>query len=115
MTNDIILNDEQQNVYNNLIKFLQSDENELLLIGYAGTGKTTLITKFINDIIIKKMVRRIALAAPTHKAVGIIKNKLFGNLSGATNNTNIIKYMDILKYIFHILNIFFLFYKRDFL
>lgn len=96
MTNEIILNDEQQNVYNNLIKFLQSDENELLLIGYAGTGKTTLITKFINDIINKKMVRRIALAAPTHKAVGIIKNKLFGNLSGATNNTNIIKYMDIL-------------------
>jgi hypothetical protein len=99
MTNDIILNDEQQNVYNNLIKFLQSDENELLLIGYAGTGKTTLITKFINDIINQKMVRRIALAAPTHKAVGIIKNKLFGNLSGATNNTNntnITKYMDIL-------------------
>lgn len=96
MTNDIILNDEQHNVYNNLIKFLQSDENELLLIGYAGTGKTTLITKFINDIINKKMVRRIALAAPTHKAVGIIKNKLFGNLSGATNNTNITKYMDIL-------------------
>jgi hypothetical protein len=96
MTNDIILNDEQQNVYNNLIKFLQSDEKELLLIGYAGTGKTTLITKFINDIINKKMVRRIGLAAPTHKAVGIIKNKLFGNLSGATNNTNITKYMDIL-------------------
>jgi hypothetical protein len=96
MTNDIILNDEQQNVYNNLIKFLQSDESELLLIGYAGTGKTTLITKFINDIINKKMIRRIALAAPTHKAVGIIKNKLFGNLSITTNNININKYMDIL-------------------
>ncbi len=96
MTNDIILNDEQQNVYNNLIKFLQSDESELLLIGYAGTGKTTLITKFINDIINKKMIRRIALAAPTHKAVGIIKNKLFGNLSITTNNINISKYIDIL-------------------
>jgi hypothetical protein len=35
MTNDIILNDEQQNVYNNLIKFLQSNINELLLIVYT--------------------------------------------------------------------------------
>ena len=49
---NIILNEEQNNVYNNLLKFLQSDENEVLLIGYAGTGKTTLITKFINDIIL---------------------------------------------------------------
>ena len=91
MTN-IILNEEQKNVYNNLLKFLQSDESEVLLIGYAGTGKTTLITKFINDIINNKLVKRIALAAPTHKAVGIIKNKLYGNIY----DKNLMKYVEIL-------------------
>ena len=89
---NIILNEEQQNVYNNLLKFLQSDESEVLLIGYAGTGKTTLITKFINDIINNKLVKRIALAAPTHKAVGIIKNKLYGNIY----DKNLMKYVEIL-------------------
>lgn len=96
MTNDIILNEEQHNVYNNLLKFLQSDENELLLIGYAGTGKTTLITKFINDIINNRYVKRIAVAAPTHKAVGIIKNKLYGNIYEKEKSKNLMKYVEVL-------------------
>jgi len=95
MTN-IILNEEQNNVYNNLLKFLQSDESEVLLIGYAGTGKTTLITKFINDIINDKLVKRIAIAAPTHKAVGIIKNKLYGNIYDKGNSKNLMKYVEVL-------------------
>jgi len=93
---NIILNEEQNNVYNNLLKFLQSDESELLLIGYAGTGKTTLITKFINDIINKKVVKRIAIAAPTHKAVGIIKNKLYGNIYEKENSKSLMKYVEVL-------------------
>ena len=93
----IILNDEQYNVYNKLLNFLKSDENEVLLIGYAGTGKTTLITKFINDIINNKLIKKIALAAPTHKAVGIIKNKLFGNLYELNQNIkNLEKHVEIL-------------------
>jgi hypothetical protein len=92
----IILNEEQNNVYNNLLKFLQSDESEVLLIGYAGTGKTTLITKFINDIIKEKLVKRIAIAAPTHKAVGIIKNKLYGNIYEKENSKNFMKYVEVL-------------------
>ena len=93
---NIILNEEQNNVYNNLLKFLQSDENEVLLIGYAGTGKTTLITKFINDIINNKLVKRIAIAAPTHKAVGIIKNKLYGNIYEKEQSKNLMKYVEVL-------------------
>jgi hypothetical protein len=93
---NIILNEEQNNVYNNLLKFLQSNESEVLLIGYAGTGKTTLITKFINDIINNKLVKRIAIAAPTHKAVGIIKNKLYGNISEKENSKNLMKYVEVL-------------------
>jgi len=93
---NIILNEEQNNVYNNLLKFLHSDESEVLLIGYAGTGKTTLITKFINDIINNRLVKRIAVAAPTHKAVGIIKNKLYGNIYDKENSKNLMKYVEIL-------------------
>jgi hypothetical protein len=93
---NIILNEEQNNVYNNLLKFLNSDESEVLLIGYAGTGKTTLITKFINDIVKDKLVKRIAIAAPTHKAVGIIKNKLYGNIYEKENSKNMMKYVEVL-------------------
>jgi len=93
---NIILNEEQNNVYNNLLKFLNSDESEVLLIGYAGTGKTTLITKFINDIINDKLVKRIAIAAPTHKAVGIIKNKLYGNIYEKEKSKNLMKYVEVL-------------------
>lgn len=93
---NIILNEEQSNVYNNLLNFLSSDESEVLLIGYAGTGKTTLITKFINDIINNKLVKRIAIAAPTHKAVGIIKNKLYGNIYEKEKSKNLKKYVEVL-------------------
>lgn len=78
MNNNIILTNEQQNIYNDLINFIKSDtERELLLIGYAGTGKTTLVAKFINDLINTKLCNNIVMVAPTHKAVNIAKSKLF--------------------------------------
>ena len=74
----IILTVEQEYIHENLIKFIKSDESrELLLVGYAGTGKTTLVAKFINDLINKKLCKKIVMAAPTHKAVNIAKSKLF--------------------------------------
>jgi len=78
----INLTEDQEQIYNKLIDFINNDNNkELLLIGYAGTGKTTLITKFINDLIKKKLCKKIVIAAPTHKAVNIAKSKLFSNFS----------------------------------
>lgn len=75
--NLINLTPEQTHVYNKLIEFVKSDtERELLLIGYAGTGKTTMMAKFINDLIHKKICKKIVMAAPTHKAVNIAKSKL---------------------------------------
>ena len=82
----------QQLVYDKLVKFIKSKNinNELLLIGYAGTGKTTLVTKFINDMITNKICNNIAIAAPTHKAVNIAKSKLFNA------NINISSKIDIM-------------------
>lgn len=79
---DIILSNEQNKVNKELETFVLNDtiNREILLIGYAGTGKTTLITKFLSDMIYSKKCKRIAIAAPTHKAVNIIKNKLYNNL-----------------------------------
>jgi hypothetical protein len=79
-TKEITLTKEQKIIYNHLINFTQSSnpkDNEILLVGYAGTGKTTLMAKFINDLVENKICKRIVMAAPTHKAVNIAKSKLF--------------------------------------
>ena len=87
---------EQEIVYNNLVEFVKSDKSkELLLIGYAGTGKTTLVAKFINDLIKTKLCKKIVMAAPTHKAVNIAKSKLFGNKKDAEELDKIINIMTI--------------------
>ncbi len=80
--NEIKLSMEQKTIYNHLINFTQnSNDNEILLVGYAGTGKTTLMAKFINDLVENKICKRIVMAAPTHKAVNIAKSKLFPDTS----------------------------------
>ena len=87
---DIKLHSEQLNVYNKLIDFINDDINkEIILIGFAGTGKTTLITKLLNDLIKNKIITKIAIAAPTHKAVNIIKSKLFNNHDYDNSNKKI--------------------------
>jgi hypothetical protein len=55
--------------------------NEYLLIGYAGTGKTTLVTNLIHYLIKSKKCKKIAIAAPTHKAVNIAKSKLYSTIN----------------------------------
>ena len=45
------------------------------LYGYAGTGKTTLITKLIHYLVLKNYVTSVVFAAPTNKAVNIMKSK----------------------------------------
>jgi hypothetical protein len=75
---EIKLTKDQKSIYNQLINFTQNKtDNEIILIGYAGTGKTTLMAKFINDLVEKKICKKIVMAAPTHKAVNIAKSKLF--------------------------------------
>ncbi len=97
-SNDTIkLTNEQKKIYNELIKFVSNDvSNEILLIGYAGTGKTTLMAKFINDLTKNKICKRIVMAAPTHKAVNIAKSKLFPDSNeDYTEINNVINIMTI--------------------
>lgn len=93
---EITLTKDQEKIYNSLIEFVKSDKSrEILLVGYAGTGKTTMVAKFINDLIKTKLCKKIVMAAPTHKAVNIAKSKLFVNKHVAEELEKIINIMTI--------------------
>jgi hypothetical protein len=94
---------EQQEIYNKLLNFIKTpcdklESNEYILVGYAGTGKTTLVTSFINNLINDKVCKKIAIAAPTHKAVNIVKSKLFNDTNFISTNINILTIHRLLNY-----------------
>lgn len=70
--NNIRLSDEQQEVLNNIIEFI-NNKNEIncTLTGSAGTGKSTLISFIINYL--EKNKIKYCLCAPTHKAALVMK------------------------------------------
>ena len=87
---NIKLTDDQQKIYDKMMEFLKSvQEQEILLTSAAGTGKTTLVTKFINGVIKDKICNKVVVAAPTHKAVNIAKSKLFSTNEKITISSNI--------------------------
>jgi hypothetical protein len=69
------LNPEQQSALLNMEDFLNDSEkynNEIALIGYAGTGKTTIISLF-DKYIRSKGGRRPKYSSPTHRANAVTK------------------------------------------
>jgi hypothetical protein len=86
----ITLTEEQEKVYDELINFLKNDkEHEISLLSSAGTGKSTLISYFINNIIKNKLCKRISINCPTHKSLAIVKSKLFETSLTSTISSNI--------------------------
>ena len=71
--NKIIFGEEQQQALNLIKNFIRSPEKVFTLVGYAGTGKTTLIKELI-DYFENEGIRYV-LAAPTHKAKSVIRYK----------------------------------------
>jgi hypothetical protein len=72
---DINFTECQKRAIFKMLNFLEdSKANVFGLYGYAGTGKTTLITKFVREIVAKKYIHSINFSAPTNKAVNVIKN-----------------------------------------
>lgn len=69
------LNADQATIYSELVDFLKFDhEGKMLLLeGYAGTGKTYLIGKFIEYIFKARENFPIAMTAPTNKAVKVLR------------------------------------------
>ena len=72
------LNDKQLEAFVSIINFIKDVEEEdaecpgVVLKGYAGTGKTYLITRVIEYIRTAYPSRKIAITAPTNKAVSVL-------------------------------------------
>ena len=71
---EITLTEEQDAVFQSVKAFFkQNKKNKILITGFAGTGKTTLTTKLIEWFHTEYRYRTIAVTAPTHKAVKVLK------------------------------------------
>ena len=62
---------DQEQALKAILEFLDSDQSLFLLGGYAGTGKTTLISLLVKALV--SVGKRIALTAPTNKAVNVLQ------------------------------------------
>jgi DNA polymerase III delta prime subunit len=68
------LNDQQKMALSSMQAFINSDAHFFLLKGYAGTGKTFTIQALIQKLQAENKNIWVACAAPTHKAVKVLKN-----------------------------------------
>lgn len=70
----LILTNGQQRVFDHIIQFLNDDSKKIFILkGYAGTGKTTLITYLGNYLHTNR--RQFQVLAPTGRAAKVIQQK----------------------------------------
>lgn len=74
-TLDITLTEDQINGLLEVTNFLVSDNCIFGLYGYAGTGKTSIIIKYVYYLLNNNYISGIAISAPTNIAVDILKSK----------------------------------------
>ena len=72
---------DQVNAIKHICNFLHDSNSTIAgLYGFAGTGKTTTITKLINYLLSKNYINSVVFTAPTNKAVNVIKSKFRSDL-----------------------------------
>ncbi len=77
-----IPNKQQRKAFTRIMRFMYDpDKYSYLFSGLAGTGKTTSIVKLISYLIMKKFIKSFVVAAPTHQALTVLKNKMRVGLS----------------------------------
>lgn len=69
----MVLTTQQQQALKAITEFLNSDIPVFILKGYAGTGKTTIISQIISEI--KKFEKLPLLMAPTGRAARVLETK----------------------------------------
>lgn len=76
---NITLTDKQQEIYDDFIYRVHNfpGRSECVLVGYAGTGKTTLVAEIVESLY---KGYNIAVTSPTHKANAVIRNMLKNNV-----------------------------------
>lgn len=70
--------DEQQEAIDRLIDFVNNDEPVMVLTGYAGTGKTSVMNEFVQYLDSTKGRGYFQLCAPTHKAKLVLRQATGG-------------------------------------
>ena len=79
--NSFSFTQDQRNSIKSMCYFLyDSSAKTFGLYGFAGTGKTTTITKFIHYLLYKNYINSVVLTAPTNVAVNVIKSKFRSDL-----------------------------------
>jgi exodeoxyribonuclease-5 len=77
------LNEDQLKSFNGIVEFLSNPKKELVtIIGYAGTGKTYLISKIVSAV-----QGKVAMTAPTNKAVKVLADNRDENMRAVTYAT----------------------------
>lgn len=90
-SNQITLTNDQKRVFNMLIDFIQSKTVKVfILCGYAGTGKTTMMRYFINEL--KRRNELYSLHASTGRAAKILSNAT--GINASTVHSLLYKFTD---------------------
>jgi hypothetical protein len=95
------LSNDQKTALKKLIEFLYDPAQSTFgLFGYAGTGKTTLITELIYFLRTNKLIQNVALTAPTNQAVNVLKSKMhiLKNVEKIDNKIDFITIHKLLQY-----------------
>lgn len=72
---DFKFTDDQQTAINKILNLLMNKVNVLGLYGSAGTGKTTIVTKFMYHLLANDNIQSIVFTAPTNKALNVLRSK----------------------------------------
>ena len=83
------LTSDQTIVLELLGKFFLSSNKIFGLYGYAGTGKTTLAIQIVTNLIKNGYIKKIAIVAPTNKALSVLKTKFSTELEKIIKKLNI--------------------------
>lgn len=85
------LNPQQSEGYRKIISFITySDHDAFVLKGFAGTGKTYMLSRIIDYIKVIEPKSMIAITAPTNKAVKVAKDSNSFN----SNNKEFVEFID---------------------
>lgn len=78
------LNDDQRVAFGKILTCIKNGQHITKLVGYAGTGKTFLVARLARYL--ADTGDKVTVCAPTHKAVGVISEKL-GDIAGVDSST----------------------------
>lgn len=67
---------DQKKGIRRITRFLKSDKKTFGFYGYAGSGKTTSLVNYVYVLIKNELIKSVVFAAPTHKALNVMENKM---------------------------------------